>query len=543
MVKETGARATAFPLPAARILRERSSRFYTWLTGLRGAKRLGFAWFCGVMAAFALPPFYLLPLMFFSLPALVRLLDGIAENSAVAGSSGRAAPIYAAPMQAALTGWFFGFGYFTAGLWWLADAMTVDLAQFWWAIPFAVFGLPAFLSFYYALATLSAFFFWRRGLSRIAALALAFAGAEYLRGILFTGFPWNAIGLTIMPSPLFMQADAALTQNGMNAAAVFFCALPALWLPNTAFNRRRSARSAIFLFFGLAAADISFGAYRLYCAAPPAPATELRVRLVQPAIAQEEKQSDAAREENFTRLLRLTSAAPKNGGQTPELIIWPETAMPYLPDYNQAALARIGAVLQPGQVLLAGAVRVEARDSNQQEETDNAAAANYRFFNSAMLINAGGQILSYADKTHLVPFGEYLPLGRWLRAFHLSALAQAAGPYSAAASRRLIRLPNGISILPLICYEAIFPRESEPVNGEKADIIVNITNDAWFGRTPGPYQHLAQARLRAIEQNRPLIRVANTGISAYIDARGRILARLPLSAEGFLDINAAAQAK
>jgi len=513
-----------------------------------GRRRWALAFILGLLAALALPPFYLVPLCFISFPLLVLLLDSIAPGAAPALYSGRHW------RAAAAIGWFFGFGYFTAGLWWLANAMTVDIGQFGWAIPLAAFGLPAFLAGYYALAAALALIFWRRGLARIISLSLSFALAEYLRGVLFTGFPWNALGYTAMPGPVFMQIDAVIGLDAVTALAVFTYSLPALAFRASPFNTGSSARWGCCLCLLLIAADAGFGGWRLARADKQAQTAEvriLRLRLVQPAIPQAEKQSPHVRERNFTRLLALSRAAPKDGGKRPDLIIWPETSMPYLPDYNPAALARISRSLQPGQMLLAGAVRVEERQAVKpaaggrskagQKDTEAAEEAppRYRFYNSMLLIDSAGYITAYADKKHLVPFGEYLPLPGLARFLRLQALAAAAaGPYSAAGQRRLITLPGGaVTILPLICYEAIFPRESRAEGAKQADIIINTTNDAWFGNTPGPRQHLAQVRLRAVEQQKPLIRVANSGISAYIDAYGRLRAALPLNASDFLDID------
>jgi len=509
------------------------SRFCRWVSNLRGRRRFGAAFLSGALMAGALAPFYLTPLMFISLPVFVILLDGIKAQTI---SPKRAFWLFGA------TGWFFGFGYFTAGLWWLADAMTVDLAQFWWAIPFAVFGLPVYLALYYALAAMLAFLFWRKGLIRIIALAIAFAGGEYLRGALLTGFPWNAIGYAAMPCPLLMQIDAILGLNIINGLAVFIFCLPACLWRGSSFNSRRAAAAALILGVGLILADISFGAYCLHFASALQTGKKiLRVRIVQPNIRQEDKQDSAFKRQMFEEMLRLSRAVPEKGRKQPDLIIWPETAIPYLLDYNPQALAQIGANLQSNQLLLAGTIRVEKiksphNDTGKESEREYL-SAHYRFFNSMALINSSAKILAQADKVHLVPFGEYLPAAKLLHFLHLSALAEAAGPYSAPNKHQPIRLPeSGVSLWPLICYEAIFPREARANAEEKTDILVNITNDGWFGSTPGPYQHLAQARLRAVEQRKPLIRAANTGISAYIDAYGRIIAKIPLNKMGYKDI-------
>jgi len=533
--------ADSSPRPASAAAPGAFCCFDRRLTALRGFKRQAAGFILGALAALALPPVCLLPIMFISLPGFVRLLDGVAAQKTADALSRRRAAAYAA-----LTGWAFGFGYFTAGLWWLADAMTVDLAKFGWAIPFAVFGLPAFLALYWGLAAALASLLWRRGLARLAALAVAFALGEYLRGVLFTGFPWSAVSLTAMPCPLLMQADGLLGQNIMNGLAVFTFSLPALWLGRQSaggsFNSRAAAKFGAVLGLALIAADCAYGFYALRAAPAPLPAAAagLRIRIVQPGIAQADKQDENARADAFHKLLALTKAPPKAGGQMPQLIIWPETAVPYLLEYNPPALAAIGAALKPGQLLLTGAIRTEkipiALQPDGGREGDDARLTDrYHFYNSMLLIDSRGQIIAHADKAHLVPFGEYLPLGNIARRFGFSGLAEAGGPYSAVSSRHLLPLPQGVSALPLICYEAIFPHEVQSAK-KQANLIVNITNDAWFGATPGPYQHLAQARLRAVETGLPLIRAANTGISAYIDGHGRIKAELGLNKSGFLDI-------
>lgn len=538
-----------------------SVRFCLWLQDIRGIKRLCFAFLLGAAASLALPPFYAVPLCFISFSALVLLTDGIMQPAAEAEKRTRAADARYRIKNAAALGWFFGFGYFAAGLWWLGDAMTVDIAQFGWAIPFAVFGLPAFLACYYALALILSALFWREGLIRIIVLSLSFGLAEYLRAILFTGFPWNSVGGTSMPCVLFMQLDSVIGMNGMNIFAIFLYSLPSLLCRVSPFYQAQQSRIGLSLGIMLLAADTGFGAWRLAAAEnslprgqsaaqtqtvkTPAPLS-LRIRLVQPAVSQEQKHDSQTRRETLALLLELSCAAPKDGGKMPDLIIWPETSVPYLLDYNEAALAEIGGALQQGQILLAGAVRVEEKP---QYSTENSAAnapkntlketktAQYRFFNSMLVINSSAEITDYADKVHLVPFGEYLPLPSVTRFLGLTALAETAGPYSAAKERKILTLPDKISVLPLICYEAIFPREIAKAGKKNTSMLVNITNDAWFGNTPGPLQHLAQARLRAVELQRPLLRAANTGISAYIDSYGRIQASLPLNKRDFLDID------
>jgi len=485
------------------------------IQALSGWKRQAVATAAGAMTALALPPVNFLPVCFLTFPVLVWLLDGVYDRRAAGWRPGC--------RLAALTGWSFGFGYFVAGLWWLGSAMLIDIRAYGWTIPFAVFGLPAFLAVFYGFATLAAFTLWQGGFGRIAALGFAFGLAEWLRGWMFTGFPWNAIGYTAMPVPLLMQPAALLGLYGMNALAVLVYATPALLSD-------RGGRKAGFVITGLLiAADIGFGFYRLGSlpAAGAQQAASIRVRIIQPSIPQSEKIDSATQLANFERHLHLTTAAPRHGDPLPRLIVWPETALPFVLEYSAGTLARIGHALQPGQLALIGTIRMQPQTGP---------AGRPRYFNTMQVVDHTGKIIASADKAHLVPFGEYLPLAGLFNRFGLKAIAEVAGAYSAAARHTTIALENGPVILPLICYEAIFPTELGH-DGPSPDVLVNITNDAWFGHTPGPWQHFAQARLRAVEQGKPLIRAANNGISAMIDPYGRIISIIHHNEIGFTDID------
>jgi len=485
------------------------------IQALPGWKRQAAALLAGALTALALPPVDFFPVCFLTFPVFVWLLDGIYEQ--------RTAKHRQRYSLAALTGWSFGFGYFVAGLWWLGSAMLIDITVYGWAIPFAVLGLPAFLACFYAFAALAAFLLWQRGYRRIVASGLAFGVAEWLRGWMFTGFPWNAVGYTAMPFPLLMQPAALIGLYGMNTLAVLTYTTPAL------LSDRKDWKAGFTIAILLIAADVSFGLYRLDNLPPtdtPAPGST-RVRLVQPSIPQSEKIDNTTRLANFERHLQLTMAAPVNGAALPRLVIWPETSVPYVLEHTPAALMYISNALKDDQLALVGTVRMEQAENG----TDSP-----RYFNSLQVIDPYGRIVAHADKVHLVPFGEYLPLEGLFRKFGLRAITEVAGVYNAAARHTTIPLANGPVILPLICYEAIFPTELD-YEGPSPDILVNITNDAWFGNTPGPWQHFAQARIRAVEQAIPLIRVANNGISAVIDPYGRIITMINHNEIGFTDID------
>ncbi len=478
---------------------------------LGGWRRAGLAVLAGAIGALAMPPFGIFAAMFLSFTLLVWLLDGLTGNPERSGTLNLRA--------AFVTGWLYGLGYFVAGLWWLGNALLVDASGFAWAIPLAVLGLPALLAIFYGFAAVVARFVWSDGMGRIAALALGFGLAEWLRGTVATGFPWNAIGYAAMPVPLMMQSSYVLGLFGVTALSVFVFASPAL------LGTRRGAVPGLLLAVVLSAAHLGYGAWRLYLAPPETgEQRQVGVRLVQPAIDQAQKMENSDRIGIFEKHLALTAAPPAAGHQRPDVIVWPETSVPFILTENPDALVRIGDVLQDGQVLITGAVRAEERGAGLPP----------RYYNSIYMIDDKGQILSASDKVHLTPFGEYVPFEDVLRRFGIEELISLPGGFSPASSRSVLTLPSGISFYPLICYEAIFPDEIAP-DLAGANAILNITNDAWFGVTPGPYQHFLQSRLRAVERGVPLLRDANNGISASIDPFGQVVDGLTLNVSGALD--------
>ncbi len=478
---------------------------------LSGAPRLFLAFVAGLLAVLTQPPFGIFAAAFVSFPVLVWLLDG-ATGHPDGGAIRRLLPSVA-------IGWAFGFGYFLGGLWWLGNALLVEADSFAWALPLAVVGLPAFIALFYALATLIARILWSDGVGRIAALALGFGPAEWLRSFIFTGFPWNAIGYAAMPMPLMMQSASVLNLSTINMLAVFVFAAPALIATG------KGSRLGLSVAVALCVAHIGFGFYRLALPAPTAPEQPLAIRLVQPVIDQAKKLDDNERGTIFEEHLALTAAPTEPGARKPDIVVWPETSIPFILTDSPDALARIADVLDDGQILIAGAVRAE----------DAGTGLPPRYYNSIYMIDGQGQIIGAADKVHLVPFGEYLPFEDLLSSWGLSSVAAAMpGGFSAAKSRSSLTLPTGRRFYPLICYEAIFPDEIG-AGALGADALLNITNDAWFGDTPGPRQHFHQAQLRAVETGAPLIRAANNGISAIVDARGVLVVGLAYNYRGVVD--------
>ncbi|HEY8383878.1 MAG TPA: apolipoprotein N-acyltransferase [Microvirga sp.] len=480
---------------------------------LRGWRRalLGIA--AGAVGALAMPPFGLLPALVLSLVPAVWLLDGH-------GVLGRRAL-----RGAALDGWCWGFGYFVAGFWWLGAAFLVEADQFAWAMPFGVLGLPALLAFFPALGFALARLLWREGALRILALAVGLTVAEGLRGTLFTGFPWNTIGMALGQQIWLMQAASLAGLYGLTLLAVLIAAAPATLLTGgSPAGRLAPAALALALLGGL----VGFGALRVPAEAMP---TEpgIRLRIMQPNLPQDAKFNPANAGAILRHYLdvsgRATERSPGIAGVTH--LIWPESAFPFLLHREPQALAQIAAFLPPGTTLVTGAARME---------TPLPGESAGRFFNAIQVVGEDGRIGGTYDKAHLVPFGEYVPhaLDSLMRAVGLRQFVHIPGGFDAGEPGAPLAVPGLPPVAASVCYEAIFPGALIGA-GPRPSLMLNVTNDAWFGNTPGPRQHFAQARLRTVEEGLPLVRAANTGISAVIDPYGRVVAALDLGKEGALD--------
>ena len=483
-----------------------------------GAKRAAIAFGAGALGAAAMPPLGIFPALFVTMTVAVWLLDGC-------GAPGLARRL----LSAAAAGWWLGFGYFTAGLWWLGAAFLVEPDRFAWALPLGVFGLPAVLACFtgagFALSTL----IWRPGPSRILALAFGLGVSEIARGTLFTGFPWNLFGMGLGQHALTAQTASLFGVYGLTIASVAIFASPAT-LADAGAGKRSIIRSS----FGAACAALlaitAFGTFRLGAAAVEM-TPNVRLRIMQPNLQQDAKFRPAAGPDILRRYLELSdrSTSPSTPGLANVThLIWPESAFPFVLGREPQALNMIAAALGSHTILLTGAVRLEGEK-----------ASDLKAYNALQVVDGAGQIIASSDKSHLVPFGEYLPASRLLRALGLRQFIALPGGFQAGTGRRAMTVPGLPPFQPLICYEAIFPGEVTP-NHDAADhsrpaFLLNITNDGWFGPTAGPYQHLAQARLRAIEEGLPLVRAANTGISAVVDPYGRVIKDLPLGIAGVLD--------
>jgi apolipoprotein N-acyltransferase len=478
-----------------------------------GWRRAAIAFAAGAISVLALAPMNAWPVLFATFPVLVWLIDGAA--------AGRLGGV----MTAAVSGWWFGFGYFVAGLYWMGFAFLVDAKTFAWLLPFAVVGLPAALAFFTAAAFGVARLIWMRGPWRVVGLALALTGAEWLRGHVLTGFPWNTIGYALTGPLVLAQASALIGLWGLTFFAVWLFGSPAVLADERTDTPRRWM--TVLIPVTLLAVLAAYGAARL-ARSPTQYVPGVKLRIMQPNLAQDEKFNYGAKQQVMARYLALSDRATgpgASGVRDVTHLIWPESAFPFFLQREPEAMAQIADLLPPGTVLIVGAARPASAAPTP---------GMIHAYNSIYVIDHDGAILSVYDKLHLVPFGEYLPFQDFLERHGLMALTKIRGGYLPGTVRKPIAVPRAPPFLPLICYEIVFPGEAVP-SGERPAWLVNLTNDGWFGLSSGPYQHLQQARVRAIEEGLPLVRAANTGVSAVIDPLGRFVRSLPLGTEGVLD--------
>ncbi len=337
---------------------------------------------------------------------------------------------------------------------------------------------------------------------------------------MLTGFPWNLFGYAFSKPLVLAQSASLIGIYGLSFLAVLIFALPAVLADHKPLRARLAGLAASLV---LLAGTAVFGFIRLDLVEDPG-FSDVDVRVVQPSIAQTEKWVPENKDWIFDTYLDLTHK-PLGGTARvghERLIIWPESAVPFLLTHEPGALYRISQALPPQTTLISGAIRFE-------RSSDGPA-----YYNSVYLIDTDGEVQDVYDKVHLVPFGEYLPLRSLLQRLGLEQLVDVPGTFHAGLRHRVMLPQAAPSFLPLVCYEAIFP-DFAGASDVRPGFLLNVTNDAWFGDTTGPYQHFAQARMRAIEQGLPLVRAANTGISAVIDAKGRVLDALPLLTRGVID--------
>ncbi len=461
----------------------------------------------GVLAAMAFQPISWIFVLPVALPILIWLVHG--------GCSKRSAFLF---------GWMFGLGFFAVGLYWIGHAFMVhEHRHGFLAIP-AVFGLAAALGLYIGTAaviykTLIAENVISGG--SVLLFSSLWTLAEWVRGWAFTGFPWNLVGTAWTVSVEMMQIAAFGGVYLLSFLTVFCSALIAVLAADGAKPQDRLLGALV---PGLIVGCLVFalGSLRIENSSPTF-VEDVRLRLVQPNIPQKEKWAPHLRAQHVSRQLAM-SLEPRPEGEPPTHIIWAETAVPYVLSGSSELVSLLARAAPSEGALITGAVRTET-DPRADEPTT-------RYWNSLFVVGPERLVLANYDKAHLVPFGEYMPFSDYLP---VEKMTFGAGNFSAGPARQTLLIRGLPPVSMLICYEIIFPGRVIADSGPKPDWILNATNDAWYGLSPGPYQHFASAIVRAVEEGLPVVRVANTGISAVIDGYGQVGAQLPLGAEGVLD--------
>lgn len=452
----------------------------------RPRRRLLAAAVAGGVAALGQAPFDLVPLT----------VLGLAVGVALVATQERRWP-------AAWTGWALAFGYFLVGWNWLVEPFLVDIATFGWMAPFGITLLSGSMALYWGGAALLARELGQGPAGRLLALVPLLTLAEYFRGHWFTGFPWGMVSYAWIDTGL-AQLLAWFGPHGLNLLTFAASAILGLW-----FLTRRGLLAAGATGLLLVAASLLLQPGL----APPAQEDGPVVRIAQSGASQREKWLPGRRDYFFERLLDDTAAEP-----APDLVVWPETSVPY-------ELSQAGSALQ---MVVEAADGVPVILGGQRNRSGD-------WLNSMVALSAEGDVAGLYDKMHLVPYGEYLPFDGLMTRLGLNGLAaNAGGGFTPGDSRAPLEIEGIGALLPLICYESVFPAEVGAMP-ERPRAMVLITNDAWFGRFSGPYQHLQQGRARAIEQGLPMIRAAQTGVSAMIDGKGRVTAEIPLGGAGHVD--------
>ena len=442
----------------------------------------------GAAASMALPPFFIVPALFsLSLPVWrVIHANSRAEASVIFGAA--------------------GLGWFLASTYWVSHALIVSAPSLWFLTPLVALALAIILSSFWAVAAAASWIPHASALVRVLCLLAAFALIEWTRSFVASGFPWSLMGSIFAVHLGSLQMASVVGIYGLTLLAFGCVIAPLLWL--------LSARRLALILLVLPILGTGWGITRLD-RQPAVPTVNApTARLVQPAVPQQDKWNRQKRPAHLADLINLSQASAKK----PDIVIWPETAFAGLPSQNRLLLSdTVQAATNPAGFLLTGTPRFDG---------DN------RPRNSVFLFDHQAGLRGVYDKRHLVPFGEYVPFRSWIPFLDIIA-----GPadFVAGSQNQLIAVPGIGQVQILICYEVIFAGHVV-ASPPRPDLMVNVTNDAWFGATIGPWQHLYQSQLRAVEEGIPLLRVANTGISAAFDGLGRQLGSIPLGKRAYLDI-------
>lgn len=456
-----------------------------------GIKRYFLSFFLGCLTGLALSPTYLIPLAVIGLTSHLWQIDSCTNKK-----------------QSFWLGWFFGLGFFVTGLYWISFALLIDIRTFGWMIPFAMFGIPAVLAFYSAICSLITFKVSCKGYKKVILFAAIWTTLEILRGFLFTGFPWNLIGYIWTFSDSMLQITSIMGIFGLSLLTVFVFAMPYSINWEKKVKNTKPTILALLLLFAI----FIFGQYRLSNGNNSFHPD--KIRIVQGNIAQNNKW-DARNSQKI--LNKYISQSVSAGFEDVKYILWPEAAVPFYIEDDSPLITILGSAVPQDGYLLTGTIH----------GLENGSVV----YNAIHTINQYGEVAAIYHKSHLVPFGEYVPLRSILP---IDKITPGQVDFSKGDGITTLDIKGMPSFSPLICYEAIFPNKVIDKN-TPPQFMINVTNDAWYGNSSGPYQHFNMVKVRAVEHGIPLIRAANTGISGVIDAYGRIIARTSLGEDAVLD--------
>ena len=474
----------------------------------------------GALAGLGVPPLFIVPALFVSFPILVWCLDGAERRKTVLRR------LFGPAFRC---GFAFGLGYFLVAFHWLGAAFFVDGGVMLAVMPFAIAALAALIALFWGFGAALAHLFWSDGAWRIVTLATFLGLAEWARGHLFSGFPFDLVGYALTANDEMMQLTSVIGIYGVTLLTLLLAMTPALiWPPDQRGLTRRLV--PFFLSLVVIAGQVAYGNYRL-AATPVAEMAGIKLRLVQPLVYEHADWRRADPGTVIDQLIALseTQLSPDDPGLAGVThLVWPESSLPFFFSEYPEALGRIGRMLPDGVTLLTGAPREDYGE-------DGLPVQGSPGYNALLAIDTNGEVVASYDKSHLVPFGEFLPFQSFFASLGIKQFVPGANGWAPGDGRRLISAPGTPLFLALICYEAIFSGDLG-AGIDKAQFMLNISNDAWFDGSIGPAKHAHHARVRAVEEGIALVRATNSGISFLADPLGRITAHLTPLQTAVMDV-------
>lgn len=458
----------------------------------------------GMLAGLAFPPLYLIIFLPFSFYYLLNKLVNIDFSNPKK---------YLSVFNYGLT---FGFGYFLVQLYWISFSLLVDFATYFWLFPLAISLIPLASALYFTAAALLFYYLINRfkiknNFLMTVVFSISYVIFEYIKGLIF---PWNLFSYVLGFSDILIQPVSVINIYIYNFVVIlFFCFSFVLFKfkdKKIYFNKSNGYYSIFY--FATLIFVLSFGYFRLKYAKTNK--INLNIRIIQANIPQDLKWDF---ETNRNHLKKHIDMSIGEGFKNIDLIVWSETSIPYILKENSRLPDEFDII--GDKILISGAIRAAKKYGSLE-----------KIWNSIFIINDGA-VVDYYDKNILVPFGEYIPFSKYIPFF--TKITNGSLDFSKGNGNKTIAIKD-VKISPVICYEIVFP-DAIIDKANPPDLIINLTNDAWFGNSSGPYQHLVAARFRAVENKLPIIRVANSGISAYIDEYGRVVDYIGLNMEGVED--------